>query len=318
MAITLLVDEQQFLVSSVAFVLALLVAQTRVESGIHSPLEVLSGRDPRLADRTRRHPGVRVVSDVLGGDEGLLRRARPSTTTGGSAVAATTSGSRATRAGPPRRPRSRRRSRRCGRSAASSSSLRARASGRGISSRARRACSRSTRAPRRWRSTGRAPAAARSTASPTCSRGSRTERFDLCVFGFWLSHVPEARFEPFWDTVRRASDRFFLVDSAAGDPRAPLGERRRAGGAAPGRRTRVRDREAALVAGRPGRASRAARLGRRPAHELRRQLRLRHRQDGRCDRGGARRTRRGRRRSAPTRRTRTTSSGQSSSPATAR
>ena len=36
-------DEQQFLVSSVAFVLALLVAQTRVESGIHSPLEVFLG-----------------------------------------------------------------------------------------------------------------------------------------------------------------------------------------------------------------------------------------------------------------------------------
>jgi diacylglycerol kinase (ATP) len=43
MAITLLVDEQQFLVSSVAFVLALLVAQTRVESGIHSALEVFWG-----------------------------------------------------------------------------------------------------------------------------------------------------------------------------------------------------------------------------------------------------------------------------------
>ena len=43
MAITLLVDEQQFLVSSVAFVLAVLVAQTRVESGIHSPLEVYWG-----------------------------------------------------------------------------------------------------------------------------------------------------------------------------------------------------------------------------------------------------------------------------------
>ena len=43
MAITLLVDEQQFLVSSVAFVLAVLVAQTRVEAGIHSPLEVFLG-----------------------------------------------------------------------------------------------------------------------------------------------------------------------------------------------------------------------------------------------------------------------------------
>jgi diacylglycerol kinase (ATP) len=43
MAITLILEQQRFLVSSVAFVLALLVAQTRVESGIHSPLEVLYG-----------------------------------------------------------------------------------------------------------------------------------------------------------------------------------------------------------------------------------------------------------------------------------
>lgn len=43
MAITLVVDEQRFLVSSVAFILALLVAQTRVESGIHSAVEVLYG-----------------------------------------------------------------------------------------------------------------------------------------------------------------------------------------------------------------------------------------------------------------------------------
>ena len=105
------------------------------------------------------------------------------------------------------------------------------------------------------------------------------ERFDLCVFGFWLSHVPEARFERFWDTVRRASGRFFLVDSAAGDPAHLWESARRAGGAAPGRRPRVRDREAALVAGRPRRAARAARLGGRPAHELGRQLRLRLGQD---------------------------------------
>ena len=45
MAVTLLLDnsDQQFLVSSVTFVLALLVAHTRVESGIHSGLEVLFG-----------------------------------------------------------------------------------------------------------------------------------------------------------------------------------------------------------------------------------------------------------------------------------
>ncbi len=43
MALTLFVEQQRFLVSSIAFILALLVAQTRVESGIHSGLEVLYG-----------------------------------------------------------------------------------------------------------------------------------------------------------------------------------------------------------------------------------------------------------------------------------
>jgi diacylglycerol kinase (ATP) len=44
MAITLMLEgEQRFLVSSVALVLAMLVAQTRVESGIHSTLEVFYG-----------------------------------------------------------------------------------------------------------------------------------------------------------------------------------------------------------------------------------------------------------------------------------
>ena len=104
------------------------------------------------------------------------------------------------------------------------------------------------------------------------------ERFDLCVFGFWLSHVPEARFERFWDMVRRASGGLPRRQRRR-RPGAPVGERRRAGGAAPGRRPRVRDREAALVAGRPRRAARPARLGGRPAHELGWQLRLRLRQD---------------------------------------
>lgn len=43
MAVTLILDDQRFLVSSVVFILALLVAQTRVESGIHSTLEVFYG-----------------------------------------------------------------------------------------------------------------------------------------------------------------------------------------------------------------------------------------------------------------------------------
>lgn len=47
------------------------------------------------------------------------------------------------------------------------------------------------------------------------------ERFDLCFFSFWLSHVPEQRFDAFWATVRAAlkeDGRVFLVDSASGDP----------------------------------------------------------------------------------------------------
>lgn len=40
--------------------------------------------------------------------------------------------------------------------------------------------------------------------------------YDLCFFGFWLSHVPEERFQEFWAKVRRAvgSDgRVFFIDS---------------------------------------------------------------------------------------------------------
>jgi len=44
MAATLVVDEDhRFLISSLTFIMALLVAQTRVESGVHSALEVLYG-----------------------------------------------------------------------------------------------------------------------------------------------------------------------------------------------------------------------------------------------------------------------------------
>ncbi|MSO96367.1 MAG: phosphatase PAP2 family protein [Thermoleophilia bacterium] len=45
MAVTLTLDgsEHRFLVSSLAFIMALLVAQTRVESGVHSTLEVVTG-----------------------------------------------------------------------------------------------------------------------------------------------------------------------------------------------------------------------------------------------------------------------------------
>jgi SAM-dependent methyltransferase len=47
-----------------------------------------------------------------------------------------------------------------------------------------------------------------------------TERFDLVFFSFWLSHVPEQRFDEFWMLVRAAlvpGGRVFLVDSGAGD-----------------------------------------------------------------------------------------------------
>ena len=46
------------------------------------------------------------------------------------------------------------------------------------------------------------------------------EQFDLVFFSFWLSHVPEERFDGFWALVRAAlapGGRFFLVDSGAGD-----------------------------------------------------------------------------------------------------
>jgi demethylmenaquinone methyltransferase/2-methoxy-6-polyprenyl-1,4-benzoquinol methylase len=46
------------------------------------------------------------------------------------------------------------------------------------------------------------------------------ERFDLVFFSFWLSHVPEERFDGFWATVQAAlapGGRVFLVDSGAGD-----------------------------------------------------------------------------------------------------
>ncbi len=44
--------------------------------------------------------------------------------------------------------------------------------------------------------------------------------FDVGFFGFWLSHVPEARFDAFWDSVRRAlrpGGRVFFVDSGRSD-----------------------------------------------------------------------------------------------------
>lgn len=47
-----------------------------------------------------------------------------------------------------------------------------------------------------------------------------TGTYDVCFFGFWLSHVPEQLFEPFWEKLRRAlapDGRVFFIDSAGGD-----------------------------------------------------------------------------------------------------
>jgi SAM-dependent methyltransferase len=48
------------------------------------------------------------------------------------------------------------------------------------------------------------------------------ERFDLCFFGFWLSHVPDDRMDEFWRLVRSAlgpDGRVFLIDnSRSSDP----------------------------------------------------------------------------------------------------
>jgi SAM-dependent methyltransferase len=44
--------------------------------------------------------------------------------------------------------------------------------------------------------------------------------YDVCFFGFWLSHVPEARFESFWAKIKRAlrpGGRVFFVDSLPSD-----------------------------------------------------------------------------------------------------
>ncbi len=44
-----------------------------------------------------------------------------------------------------------------------------------------------------------------------------TERYDVCFFAFWLSHVPRERFAMFWEKVGRClapGGRAFLIDSA--------------------------------------------------------------------------------------------------------
>ncbi|MFZ1155076.1 MAG: class I SAM-dependent methyltransferase [Solirubrobacteraceae bacterium] len=44
--------------------------------------------------------------------------------------------------------------------------------------------------------------------------------YDVCFFSFWLSHVPEERFEVFWEKVKRAlgpGGRVFFIDSSRND-----------------------------------------------------------------------------------------------------
>ncbi len=44
--------------------------------------------------------------------------------------------------------------------------------------------------------------------------------YDVCFFSFWLSHVPDERFDAFWEKVRRAltpNGRVFFVDSSRHD-----------------------------------------------------------------------------------------------------
>ncbi len=43
-----------------------------------------------------------------------------------------------------------------------------------------------------------------------------TQRYDFVLFGFWISHVPEERFAPFWDMIATAlvpGGKFFFVDN---------------------------------------------------------------------------------------------------------
>lgn len=44
--------------------------------------------------------------------------------------------------------------------------------------------------------------------------------YDVCFFSFWLSHVPEVLFQPFWEKVVRAlapNGRVFFIDSLRSD-----------------------------------------------------------------------------------------------------
>jgi demethylmenaquinone methyltransferase/2-methoxy-6-polyprenyl-1,4-benzoquinol methylase len=54
-----------------------------------------------------------------------------------------------------------------------------------------------------------------------------TQQFDLVFFSFWLSHVPEQRFDEFWALVRsalRPGGRVFLIDSGPPEIAGDVGE----------------------------------------------------------------------------------------------
>jgi demethylmenaquinone methyltransferase/2-methoxy-6-polyprenyl-1,4-benzoquinol methylase len=92
--------------------------------------------------------------------------------------------------------------------------------------------------------------------------------FDVCFFGFWLSHVPEARFERFWETVRaslRPGGRVFFVDSARTERSTAADHVRRDAGAPAQRRTGVPHRQAVLRARGAGPAPGRTWVGRRRA-----------------------------------------------------
>jgi SAM-dependent methyltransferase len=66
------------------------------------------------------------------------------------------------------------------------------------------------------------------------------ERFDVVFFSFWLSHVPEARFDEFWALVRSAlapEGRVFLIDS--GPQETEPGDERQVRQLADGREFRI-------------------------------------------------------------------------------
>ena len=76
MAVTLILADvdHRFLISSVTFIMALLVAQTRVESGVHSSAEVALRRSDRRARGARRLPG-RAVTELVEKAEAVAARA---------------------------------------------------------------------------------------------------------------------------------------------------------------------------------------------------------------------------------------------------